>query len=946
MKRNKTKKIAAIGMLAVMTLAAGALAACGGQEETKEKQDLGVTVTGAQNGVVNATYSGQPIAVSVTSEQSVTYVVKYAGADGTVYEESETAPTNAGKYTVSITYAGDENYNPYSGQFTLSIGKAENAFTVTIADYTFGGAASVPVVTGNKGGDVTFVYEGTGQTEYASSATAPTAAGTYQLTATAAANANYLEGKATDTFEVVLSPRTDVPTQAPVLDTNVKVLNDSFKIVTQADTEYRVVDGEGNAATEWQSEGDFTGLKQNTTYYVEARRPATSENAPSAAGENKLEVKTMKGGLLDNFDRQTSVAGNFELSEEQAHSGTKSIKTYQPDGTYGYILQPNLLVEREDNDHNPYNGHWQNGSFENNWIDLTGYRYLSFWIYFAKDAESVTFGTGTIEIWNGNDMFNCWLGQKTYTTGEWHRVVVDLTQVGVLNGDFDAILEQITKIYINFHPIAAADIGTFYLDDIEVLADLEKEEGSLTVTGEESGVLNAVYSGSPVAITATKPLGGGGTLNITYTGIEGTEYAESKTAPTNVGKYKVTVSLTGNTFYNVPDKEVTLVIAKAENAFTVTMANFNFGEDPSSPVITGNKGGTPAVTYVGTGDTVYEESATVPTAVGTYKVKVSVAESENYLAGSAEAEFMIVSAPRTDVPTQAPVLDATKLVLDDSFTLTAQDDTEYRVVNAAGEEVAPWQAGATFIGLQPDTTYTVQARRPAKDGHAPSAAGEQALQVKTAQRFILDDFEKKPAGDTSCGNFVVSSDKAHSGEKSLKTGTPDGAGYILQPISLLSDGNGYWQNGSYNDRYIDISGYRYLSFYIFVDSTQESVTLPGGDTFEVYNGNNGEPNAGAFTCWRTDKTIKCGSWQRVVIDLTVNTLYWGGTLESVSAHVTKLYFTQVVSIGTFYLDDLVLLKDPAAAESTQSTAQTQSAENVAIEDKFATEKKSVSKEVE
>lgn len=949
MKRNKTKKIAAIGMLAVMTLAAGAFVACGEQSETKEKQDLGVTVTGAQNGVVNATYSGQPIAVSFTSEQKVTYVVKYAGADGTVYEESETAPTNAGKYTVSITYAGDENYNPYSGQFTLSIGKAENAFTVTIADYTFGSAASVPVVTGNKGGDVTFVYEGTGQTEYASSATAPTAAGTYQLTATAAANANYLEGKATDTFEVVLSPRTDVPTQAPVLDTNVKVLNDSFKIVTQADTEYRVVDGEGNAATEWQSEGDFTGLKQNTTYYVEARRPATSENAPSAAGENKLEVKTMKGGLLDNFDRQTSVAGNFELSEEQAHSGTKSIKTYQPDGTYGYILQPNLLVEREDNDHNPYNGHWQNGSFENNWIDLTGYRYLSFWIYFAKDAESVTFGTGTIEIWNGNDVFNCWLGQKTYTTGEWHRVVVDLTQVGVLNGDFDAILEQVTKIYINFNPIEAADIGTFYLDDIEVLADLEKEEGSLTVKGEESGVLNAVYSGSPVAITATKPLGGGGTLNITYTGIEGTEYAESKTAPTNVGKYKVTVSLTGNTFYNVPDKEVTLVIAKAENAFTVTMANFNFGEDPSSPVITGNKGGTPAVTYVGTGDTVYEESAAVPTSVGTYKVKVSVAESENYLAGSAEAEFMIVSAPRTDVPTQAPVLDAMKLVLDDSFTLTAQDDTEYRVVNAAGEEVAPWQAGATFTGLQPDTTYTVQARRPAKDGHAPSAAGDATLQVKTAQRFVLDDFEKKAAGD-GVGNFVVSDEKSHSGEKSIRTGAPDGNGYILQPNSLLTSGGGYWEAGNGSENYVDLTGYRYLSFYIYFEKDAESVTFGNPYVIEMWK----EAYGNVFTCWLGQQTYETGTWLRVVIDLT-QTSVCNGTYAEILAHIGKIYFNfnpsgapdiSVNDVGTFYIDDMVLLKDPAAAESTQSTEQTQSAENVAIEDKFATEKKSVAEEVE
>ena len=918
MKRNKTKKVAVLCMIAAMAITTGALAACGNDNKPKQKQDLSVTVTGAQNGAVSATYSGVPIAVSYTSEQSVSYVVKYAGADGTVYEESETAPTNAGKYTVSVTYAGDENYNPYSLEVTLTIAKAENAFTVTIADYVFGGTVSEPVVTGNKGGAVSFIYEGTGETAYTASATAPSAAGTYKITATAAATENYLAGTATDEFEVTLPPRTDVPTEAPVLDSGVKVLNDCFKIVPAADTEYRVVDGEGNAASKWQTEAEFTGLKQNTTYFVEARRPATANNSASAAGEQKLEVKTMKGALLDNLDRRKDgdSAGNFIVSAEQAHSGTLSLKTFKTDGTYGYILQPEFLVEREENG-KPYGGYWQNGSYSSNWIDLSGWRYLSFWIYFAKeDAESVTFGTGgyTIEVWSGSTPGTIWLGTQTFTTGSWHRVVIDMT-APTQYAKYDDLCENITKIYFSFNPIAASDIGTFYLDDIEMLADVELEEAHLTVTGEESGTVNAVYSGSPASISVTKPQGGG-TLNVTYTGIDGTDYAASGTAPTNVGKYTVSISLTGNAFYTVPTKEVTLVIAKAANDFTVSMANFSFGETASEPVITGNKGGTPTVTYVGTGSTEYAESETVPTAVGTYKVKVSVAESENYLAGAAEAEFMIVSAPRTDVPTQAPALDSTALVLDDGFTLAVQDDTEYRVVNASGEEVKTWQVGASFTDLEPNTTYTVQARRPAKDGQAPSAAGEQTLQVKTAERFLLDDFEKKPAGDTSCGSFIVSSEKSHSGNNSIKTNTPDGAGYILQPDSLLSDGNGYWEEGDYTagNKHIDISGYRYLSFYIYVDSNQESVTLPGGDTFEVYNGNNGEPGAGAFTCWRTDKTIQCGSWQRIVIDLTVNTLYWDGgvTMDSVAVHVTKLYFTQVASIGTFYLDDLVLLKGEEA----------------------------------
>ncbi|MDE5896563.1 MAG: hypothetical protein K2H43_01975, partial [Clostridia bacterium] len=210
MEKNKTKKTAVLCMLAATAITACALTACGGGSP-EEKQDLGVTITGAVNGAVEAVYSGTPVEVGFTSEYSVPYTVKYAGVDGTVYEESETAPSDAGKYTFSVTYAGDDTYNPYLLEVALTILKAENAFTVTIADYAFGSTVSEPVVTGNKGGAVTFIYEGIGETSYAASAAAPEAAGTYRVTATAQATNNYLEGTATDEFEVTFPPRTDVP---------------------------------------------------------------------------------------------------------------------------------------------------------------------------------------------------------------------------------------------------------------------------------------------------------------------------------------------------------------------------------------------------------------------------------------------------------------------------------------------------------------------------------------------------------------------------------------------------------------------------------------------------------------------------------------------------------------------------------------------------------------
>ena len=145
-KNNKTKTLC---LLMAACLAVGMTAAC-----TAEKQNVVATVTGAKEGVVNAVYNGAPVAVTTTSEQSVEFIVKYAGIEGTVYTESETAPTNAGKYSVTISFEGDSKYNEYTATVSLIIAKAENHFTVSMPNYTYGQTGVVPTVSGNSGGAV------------------------------------------------------------------------------------------------------------------------------------------------------------------------------------------------------------------------------------------------------------------------------------------------------------------------------------------------------------------------------------------------------------------------------------------------------------------------------------------------------------------------------------------------------------------------------------------------------------------------------------------------------------------------------------------------------------------------------------------------------------------------------------------------------------------------
>jgi hypothetical protein len=155
------------------------------------------TSTVAITGPTSFTYSGSPQgpdSASVTgSTGAVTY--SYVGTGSTTYPASATKPTAAGTYNVTATVAADANYNSASSSATaFTIAMANSTVTVTgPTSFIYNGALQGPdssTVTGSTGA-VTYSYVGTGSTTYPASATKPTAAGTYNVTATVAADANY-----------------------------------------------------------------------------------------------------------------------------------------------------------------------------------------------------------------------------------------------------------------------------------------------------------------------------------------------------------------------------------------------------------------------------------------------------------------------------------------------------------------------------------------------------------------------------------------------------------------------------------------------------------------------------------------------------------------------------------------------------------------------------------
>ena len=140
------------------------LASAGSAALTVNPANTTTTVT-----VSNATYDGSPHggSANVTGpcglNQGVT--VSYSGRLSTVYGPSTTAPTNAGDYTASATYAGDSNYNTSNDSKDYSIGKATPVITWSNpADIIFGTALSGTQLNATAGVPGSFVYTPTSGT--------------------------------------------------------------------------------------------------------------------------------------------------------------------------------------------------------------------------------------------------------------------------------------------------------------------------------------------------------------------------------------------------------------------------------------------------------------------------------------------------------------------------------------------------------------------------------------------------------------------------------------------------------------------------------------------------------------------------------------------------------------------------------------------------------------
>ena len=286
-----------------------------------------VTVNKAQASVTidsdpSKTYDGTPVATSYTVSGSGFPKIEYKLQSEPDTDYKETAPTDAGEYTVRVTMLETQNFKEASDTKDFTIRKAtDNAWRTapSVAGFTYGDTVTNPVKYQALYGDddvvVTYKKQGTQDTP---STTVPKDAGTYDVTVTLEETNNYgpkLEAtNLTLTIAKAASSVTTAPTDAQSLYTggNVPLVNAG---TTGDGTMKYSLDGENwskdiPTATDWKTYTVYYKVAGDNNHNDTEAKSLTAEIVPFKVAQTQNTVEITYGQ-----DAALSVNPNTNLTE-------------------------------------------------------------------------------------------------------------------------------------------------------------------------------------------------------------------------------------------------------------------------------------------------------------------------------------------------------------------------------------------------------------------------------------------------------------------------------------------------------------------------------------------------------------------------------------------------------------------------------------------------------
>ena len=247
----------------------------------------------------------------------------------------------------------------------------------------------------------------------------------------------------------------------------------------------------------------------------------------------------------------------------------------------------------------------------------------------------------------------------------------------------------------------------------------------------------------------------------------------------DAGAYNMRVSVPKTEDYGGLSMVVEFTVAKATIIVTVDIISWTYGDEANAPSVSGNTAdGKVTYSYVGTGDTVYEESETAPVNAGAYKVTATVAETTNYLGATAEKEFTIAKKAITaTVSAENATYDGIEHAATVSFDGKVGEDELTASLLYNGEAETPVNAGSYTV------TVGSYGGAAVANYEITTAEGEVVLKI-SPKELTIDDIVYAPVDESDDGIY---DGEAHAITASVNSGSLCGEDVVT--LKVLYNGS-------------------------------------------------------------------------------------------------------------------------------------------------------------
>ena len=535
------------------------------------------------------------------------------------WKKLTSAPINVGSYKVVVSVEEDENYNRASAEKTFVISQTTNNWkeALSITGWTYGETANEPSATA-KFGTVEFTYSNEENGTYTNDV--PTNAGKWYVKASVVGTENYTGLTQIIDFEIAKADNEwteNLSIMGWTYGETASVPNAKTKF---GDVVYTYSDSE---------EGTYTGNvpKSVGTYYVKASVVGT-ENYTGLEAKTPFKIVKadnawIKELSIDNWTYgETASVPNAETkfgdvvytysdSKEGTYTGNvpTSVGTYyvkaSVTGTDNYTGLESAPVKFE--------------------IKL-------------KDGNTVIVVPGNLNVTykGGLKLFDVILPDGWSWVNE--NTVLSAGEKSYL-ATFDTTKLESTT---DFSGVEGYDKNTHKVTrSINVKVDKADSQVNITISS-----LDKAYDGNTIKEPDYTTLGSDGKVNIKWqkkSTAAKMEWEDLKSAPSTVGSYRVVVELEENDNYNSASAALEFVISKATNTWNeeLSIEGWTYDGKTNDPTAKAQFGDV-TFTYSNKENGTYTNE--VPKNAGTWYVKATVAETENYTGLEAKKSFIITKA--------------------------------------------------------------------------------------------------------------------------------------------------------------------------------------------------------------------------------------------------------------------------------------------------------------